>query len=558
MALLVAVTGVAVWAVTAQAEGCGRSGAVRLTVAAAPEIAPAVQDAATAWGKTNPVVNGDCIRVDVRAVPSADMAQTLAVHSGGALDVAAKPAATPSDDDVPAVWIPDSIAWVNRAVEVNRDLFDTDTPSVASSPVVMGMPEQAASAMTQATGGKLRVQDLAQGLMETLRTHEGKIKLAMADPRRDSASLAGAIVLNGLLVAKPADLPNLVGAYRMVGSGRIPDTTALSALFTAQSPINVAPMSEQAVLDYDTRHPDRPLAAVPLDRAVLGLDYPYAAVAGKPRGVSRAADLFRLALTGTTYQSSFAKRGFRAPDGTAVQGFPAGHGAPLDRVAAPAITDQNLVDRVLNIWGGANTASRLLALADLTSSMNTVMETSAGQAVPRIDVLRGTAREGLKLFTDDSQVGMWGYAANLGPDRDYLPAVDVATLAPGQRNKLNAAIDALHTVPTDSCGLYESVLAAYKSMKSGYVPNMSNTIAVFTDGGSNKPGGLKLDDALTELEKLVDVTKPIRIIALGIGPKADKAQLDALAKATGGKAFMVNDASQINLIFLQALLRVNE
>ena len=545
------------WAVTAQADGCGSTGAVRLTVAAAPEIAPAVQDAATAWGRTNPVVNGDCVRVDVQAVPSADMAQTLAVHSGGSLDVVAKPATTPSDADIPAVWIPDSTAWVNRVIEVNRDLFDAETPSIASSPVVMGMPEAAATAMTGSTGGKLRVQDLAQGLRETLLTRKGRLKLALADPRRDSASLAAAIVLNGILVASPADLPNLVAAYRMVGMGRIPDTTALSALFTAQSAINLAPMSEQAVLGYDTRHPDHPLSAVPLSGAVLGLDYPYAAISGKPRGVSRAADLFRAALTGTTYQGVFAKRGFRAPDGTAASGFPAGHGAPLDKVAAPAITDQNVVDRVLAIWGGANTASRLLALADITSSMNTVMETSAGQAVPRIDVLRGTARAGLGLFTDDSQVGLWAYAAGLaGPKQDFVPAIDVGTLSQSQRAKINTAVTSLHTVPTDYCGLYESVLAAYKSMKSGYVPGMSNTIAVFTDGGSNKPGGMKLDDALTELEKLVDVTKPIRIIALGIGPQADMDQLNALAKATGGKAFAVKDASQINLIFLQALLRV--
>jgi hypothetical protein len=50
------------------------------------------------------------------------------------------------------------------------------------------------------------------------------------------------------------------------------------------------------------------------------------------------------------------------------------------------------------------------------------------------------------------------------------------------------------------------------------------------------------------------VTRPIRVILLGLGPDADLAQLEAIATATGGGAFHLNDPDEIALVFLRALL----
>jgi Ca-activated chloride channel family protein len=554
-AVLVAVTAVTVWAVNAQADGCGGGGALKLTVAAAPEIQPAVQDAAALWSRSNPVVNGECVRVDVRAVESADMAQALAKTTGGRIDVGAKSRPDDAAARDAAVWIPDSMAWVNRVIAVNRDMFDTEVPSIASSPIAMGLPQAVAAKATARTEGKLDRALIGESMKQALTTGKpGDLRLAVADPRHDSASLAGAIILHDMLVHSQQDLPTLVGAYRVVGAHRSADTTALTSLFAGQE-INAAPMSEQAVINYDSTHPDRPLTAALLNgNAVLGLDYPYAELAGRPRGVTRAADLFRSALTGTTLQTAFAKRGFRAPDGTAVEGFPSTHAASPDRITAPAINDPAKVGRVLTIWGGANTASNLLALADVTASMNTLMGSTR-----RIDVLRGAATKGLTLFTPDSRVGLWAYAAGLGgPKVDYAKAVDIAPLSKDQVAKVDGAIQQMQAVPTDACGVYETVLDAYRAMQSKYQPTMSNTIVVFTDGRENKPGALGQDDALTQLETLVDVTKPIRVIVLNIGPDATDEGLSNLAKATGGKAFKVSNPDEINLIFLKALLRVDD
>ena len=63
VAALVALTVVAVRAVAADARGCSKG--VTLSVAAAPDLAPVLREAATRWTATNPKVNGDCVKVQV-------------------------------------------------------------------------------------------------------------------------------------------------------------------------------------------------------------------------------------------------------------------------------------------------------------------------------------------------------------------------------------------------------------------------------------------------------------------------------------------------------------
>ena len=58
------------------------SGSVKLTVAAATEIAPAVEQAAQQWITDGAEVNGTCVAVDVTAVNPATMAAAVARKHG--------------------------------------------------------------------------------------------------------------------------------------------------------------------------------------------------------------------------------------------------------------------------------------------------------------------------------------------------------------------------------------------------------------------------------------------------------------------------------------------
>jgi hypothetical protein len=516
---------------------------VTLRVAAAPDIAPAVREAANRWmNGSHPQINGACVRVEVDAIAPAEMANGLAVRSGSPIDVAAKPVPTPSEDAIPAVWIPDSTSWLTRLRGVDQDMFLDDAPSVAMSPVVLGMPEPVARALLGGPDKKVDRATLGQLLTTQSASAKNRLKIGLVDPRRDAPSLAGAALVGSIVVGSPGDVLQLAAVFRGVAVVR--DQAALTKAFSGQ--INAAPLTEQAVLTYDAGSPAIPLAAVPVTPAAPAMDYPFAVLNGKPRAVGRAADMFRAVLTSGAYKEVFARNGFREADGTTVGGFPAGHGVAADAVKAPALDALNTFSEALGIWAAANSPSRVLALIDTTSSMGSFTDTEQG-SVSRLALLQQAALGGLSLFTSDSQVGMWTYTSSV------QQVVPVAPLGQQQTAALQQALTSLRLNPSNTCGLYDAIFDAYEQTMSTYQSDRNSTIVVFTDGSNNK-GGRSLEQLLGQLEQLTDTTKPVNMVLLGIGPEADMASLNKIAESTGGRAWQVKNPAEISSIFLEALL----
>lgn len=525
--------------VSADADGCSNSAGTRLTVAADPAIAPAIAEIATGWSKTKPAVNGECIRVDVVARPSFSVAEAFATWAGGYVDVAAKPAPTPLESDLPMVWIPDSSYWVGRVYAADRNMFEGTTVSVASSPVVLAVAETVARGLE----GELS-RGLDRALIQKLvldPTGKSPMKLGMVEPRRDTAGLIGAMLLSDAVVASEKDLPRLVYAYRSIGA-QVNDTEALWKTFAGG--ITAAPVSEQALLSYNAAHSSSPVAAVAL-ADVPTLDFPYVIRSRQPRNTTAAAMAFKKALTSQTYAPVFARNRLRSPNGTASSGFPTGHGVTTASVHVQPLSDMAKVESALRVWVAARTPSRVVAMVDATSSMNQPL---AGGAKTRLDVMREAATYGLSLFTDDSEVGLWGFA---GPG--HVRMVPLRRLGEAaHRDQLNDMMRRAGTKPTDVTPLYQSILAGYQELLNGYKPELSNTLVVFTDGSDNT--GKDLRAMQRELEVLADVTRPIRVVLLGIGPDVKLDELAAIAKTTGGVAFQVSNAEEMQAIFLKALL----
>ena len=175
-------------------------------------------------------------------------------------------------------------------------------------------------------------------------------------------------------------------------------------------------MSEQAVIAYNATGPAAPLTALPVDPAVT-LDYPYAMISGKPRANLEAAGLFRTALAADGNRDLFAKLGFRAADGSTSAGFPPAAAPPPPRSRSSPSPSRR---RSTTSWGTGTPRpppSRVLTLVDVTSSMNRPM--AGGGSPSRLQVLRKTATDGLSLFTDDSELGLWAYASGLPSGKDY-------------------------------------------------------------------------------------------------------------------------------------------
>src|ERR1700754_3713868 len=87
------------------------TGTTRLTVAAANEIAPAVQQTAQKWIQDGANVNGTCVAVTVTPIASSTMASAIAGQHQVTLSGVGQ---APESVKVPDVWIPDSDAWLLR------------------------------------------------------------------------------------------------------------------------------------------------------------------------------------------------------------------------------------------------------------------------------------------------------------------------------------------------------------------------------------------------------------------------------------------------------------
>jgi Ca-activated chloride channel family protein len=77
-----------------------------------------------------------------------------------------------------------------------------------------------------------------------------------------------------------------------------------------------------------------------------------------------------------------------------------------------------------------------------------------------------------------------------------------------------------------------------------------------TDGENDDPsGGLSLNALLTQLKKLVDPNKPIRVIMIGIGNAVSEAAMKAITNAAGSSSgvYLAPDPAKISEIFLQAI-----
>lgn len=514
----------------ADAGGCSTGSGIRLPVAADPAIAAALRQAADDWTeRQQPEVDGECVAVDVTPVATADMASVLATSAGGFVDVATP---APVEAEVPVVWVPDSSYWVERVRSVSHSFFEPDPVPLASSPIVLAASPAGAELFGQ---GPVELAALREPVLAALAAQE-PLPVRLPQPRRDTAGLVGAGWLQAALAgdgstppgddqdAEPAvtadeGLPNLVGAFRRQGAVP-PDTASLLPTLTEQ-PL-VAPASEQAVTAYNQSVPPVPIAAIPVTGAP-SLDFPYAVLGRQPLDLQTAASMFRTALAGAA--GVFGSHGFQ----------PAAEATPVG-------TPEQL-EPVLRIWTSATRDARVLSVVNVNASMGEPLGPAR-----RIDVFQATAEQGLNLFTENSELGHWEYAG------EVTEGVPIQTLTEDHKQRVLAAIASIEIRDSNESALFEALLAGYQEMKLGYDPSRSNTLILWTDSGNNQPGGPTLAETSRELERLADVTRPIRVVLLGLGPDADMAELEELARVTGGGAFHLEDPNEIALIFLRALL----
>ncbi len=518
-----------------------------LSVTASPDIAPAVADVGRAYTSAHHRIDGACVAISVAAVDPVEVTAVVADKAGAVLNGVGKPNRA---DRAPQVWIPDSSVWLNRLRAAAPAAVPSDAPSVASSPVVLAMPEPVASAFGW-PGKQPGWQDLLTRL-----TSGSQINVGTVEPTRDAAGLGGLLALRAAAATAGAQGQQaLVGGLRALAAGRSTIRADLLSKFPRGSDqasiaagLAVAALPESAVIGYNASQPPVPLAALYPSPGAPSLDFPYAVMPGESANVKRAADDFRGALADA--RNTLAKHGLRAADGTAGSGFPAGHGVPSTAVAPVKLGDVAAVEETLSTWTAVTLPARMLAVIDVSGSMAEPVPT-AGNA-SREQVTIGAATRGLGLFDDSWAVGLWTFSTLLDGTKDYRQLVPIGPLAT-QRSQVAGALATIQPKPDGQTGLYDTVLAAYKTVQAGWDPSKVNSVVILTDGQNEDPNGIDLPTLLATLKKIADPDKPIQVIAIGIGDQIDEVALKKITDTTGGGTFTTADPAKIGDIFLRAI-----
>jgi hypothetical protein len=523
---LVLVLGAATWvtvSVTHSRPVCEQP--VKVLVSAAPDIAPALTLVARG-------LNLSCGSVEVQSRNATEAAEGLAMSDGSPR---------------PQVWVPDSTLALRRAHQLGADVPETGA-SVASSPVVLAVAE----AVAKGAGWPEHAPTWAEILAAP------GVVPGIPDPAREPV---GAVALLGLRDAVRTN-PDAAGAHvallRRFSANTLGAETDLIAQLPGSSEpggtaaVTAFPASENALLRHNIEDTTSPLVAV-YSAAVPTLDYPFAELSGLTPQQRPIVDKLRDAMFGDAGSDAIAKTGLRASGGQALRQH-----TDDPRVSPPGIRTAVLppatdVDQLLSQWAGINLSARVQVLLDVSGSMNAQVP---GTGLNRMQLTTQATAQALHLFKPTTQLRMLEFSTRLDGDKDYRELLPMAPVAQHLANGALEKLSRLTATADGGTGLYDSVLDTYRTARREWEPGRLNLVIVMTDGRNEDPHGISRPDLLAELAKLQDPHRPIPLIGVGVGPDADRGELDELTKATGGSAFVAPDPAKITEVFFGALSRI--
>ena len=567
------------------------SGNLRLQVAASPDQADIIAQAAAEYGRLRPKVDDRCVDVQVRPVESAEAAAALVT---GWDEARLGPQ--------PDVWVPAASTWalqvqLKRQATRQSDLIPYERPKIATTPMVFAMPKP----MAQALGWPrkpLGWSDLLgfvrnrEGWKAFNRPQWGPFRLGKLDPNLSTPGLEALIGTVFAATGQGNDLSVetlqqqadrlravILGIERAPGQDADTPATLLANLQQADqadqalSFVSAVPLDEKSVLDYNRGDlggledggqqpkPRVPLVAVYPKEGTLEADHPWIVLRAPwvDAVKRRAAAGFLNHLRGPTVQARFQQAGFRSSGGRAGPAVTEENGLLPDqpsRVLAPPAP--KVVAAALEGWNAARKRSNVLAVYDVSGSMK---EPVPGTGLTKIGLVKKAVLQALPLFAPETNLGTWVFSTNLEGRQDWRELVPIgpsdAKLPGGKtrRQVLAGALSRLEASNGDT-GLYDTTLAAFRAAKRSFAPGRLNLVVLLTDGINDDPdGGISKKELLARL-KAEQGDKKVAIITVAFGPDADVPTLKQISQVTGGIPYVIKDPRQIVELFTEAISRL--
>lgn len=178
----------------------------------------------------------------------------------------------------------------------------------------------------------------------------------------------------------------------------------------------------------------------------------------------------------------------------------------------------------------------------------------------RMELTQQAATTGSKLFPNTAALGLCAFSIGLGGgSQDYLelePIRKMDQVVDGvtQRERLVAGIAGLSERTGGATGLYDSTLAAFRTVQASYDSRAINSVILFTDGANEDPESLDLEQLRETLQRERYPAKPVVIVTIGITEDADAETLKKISAATGGTSYVARAPQDIPSVFADALL----
>lgn len=81
---------------------------------------------------------------------------------------------------------------------------------------------------------------------------------------------------------------------------------------------------------------------------------------------------------------------------------------------------------------------------------------------------------------------------------------------------------------------------------------------ILTDGSNQDDKSISRSGLIAELERIADPERPVPLLAIAVGPEADRQEVAEMGKVTGGGKYRVNDPAEIQAVILQAVMTAGQ
>ncbi len=476
-----------------------------LAVTVDPDIATPVRAAADRYNATKPKVRDHCVSVTVNVQPSAAM---VAAFTAGSWDAKMGPR--------PALWIPDS----SRSVEQMRvpGLIEGAPASVATSPIVLAVPDQLRQAMEKAKTGWSDLPRLQQGSLGDIGLN-GWGGLRMAMPAGDNTLAAALAVGSNVSGADPLSdegvrSGQVISAISLLAADapRSDDGTGAPASLVgapggADDAIHATAVTEQQLKSAGGAAAFRPDGAkTPV------ADFPAALLTAPwvDKTQNLVAGIFADYLRAPEQQKLFADNGFEAAAQT-----------------TSPVPPKSVLDQVKSVLANPVLGVQSTVLLDTSASMG-----ATDGSLTRLGNTLGALMSTLDTMPPDFGLGVWTYAGDTGGGTPYEVVSRTGPLNQQHRTELMSALGNVTATTSRTDRTYPALEAAYRSAISGYATGRTNNVLLIT-GGPNDDSSITGDKLIADITAATDAAHPVRIDVIVVGGQGTPT-LQTVAQKTGG------------------------